>query len=56
MSPNTKKRVKYVRGIQLALRVITLLGALASLFCAVVIKDVAMTVIWIIRAGVSLSS
>lgn len=53
MSPNTKKRVKTGRGIQLALRIITLLGALASLFCSVVINDVAVTVIWIIRAGVS---
>ncbi|KAJ5569451.1 uncharacterized protein N7459_008881 [Penicillium hispanicum] len=51
MSSNTKNRVKYARGTQLGLRAITLLGALASLFCSIVIKGAATTVIWIIRAG-----
>ena len=41
------------RRVQLGLRVITLLGALASLFCSIVIQGAATTVIWIIRAGVS---
>lgn len=53
MSPNTKKHVKWSRGTQLGLRSITLLGALASLFCSIVIKNAAVAVIWIIRAGVS---
>lgn len=53
MSPNTKARVKYARGTQLGLRLVTLLGALGSLFCSIVIKNAAVTVIWIIRAGVS---
>ncbi|CAI7632411.1 unnamed protein product [Penicillium palitans] len=51
MSHKTKDRVKYARSTQLALRVLTLLGALGSLFCSVVIKGAAVTVIWIIRAG-----
>ncbi|KAJ5599074.1 hypothetical protein N7450_000141 [Penicillium hetheringtonii] len=51
MSPNTKKHVKWSRGTQLGLRSITLLGALASLFCSIVIKNAAVAVIWIIRAG-----
>ncbi|KAJ5505140.1 hypothetical protein N7463_008014 [Penicillium fimorum] len=51
MSYKTKDRVKYTRTSQLALRVLTLLGALGSLFCSIVIKGAATTVIWIIRAG-----
>ncbi|KAJ5666478.1 uncharacterized protein N7477_008926 [Penicillium maclennaniae] len=51
MHPNTKNRVKYTRGAQLGLRVVTLVGALGSLFCSIVIKNAATTVIWIIRAG-----
>jgi hypothetical protein len=54
MNPKVKKWVKGVRGTQLGLRVITLLGALASLFCSIVIKNADTTVIWIMRAGVSL--
>lgn len=53
MNPNTKTRVKYTRGIQLGLRIITLLGALGSLFCSIVIKNAAVTVMWIMRAGVN---
>lgn len=56
MSPNTKTKVIVVRRTQLALRVFTLLGALGSLFCSIVINNVATTVIWIIRAGVSNTS
>ncbi|KAJ5666652.1 hypothetical protein N7462_011061 [Penicillium macrosclerotiorum] len=51
MSHKTKDRVKYARGTQLGLRVVALLGALGSLFCSIVIKNVAVTAIWIIRAG-----
>lgn len=54
MSPKTKQWVKGVRGTQLGLRCITLLGALGSLFFSIVMKDVATEVIWIIRAGVSI--
>lgn len=53
MSPNTKGRVTYGRKIQLGLRVLALLGALGSLFCAVVIKG-AVAIVWIIRVGVSI--
>jgi hypothetical protein len=53
MSPNTKTKVTVARQIQLVLRVFALLGALGSLFCSIVINNVATTVIWIIRAGVS---
>jgi hypothetical protein len=55
MSPYTKDRVKWARIAQLTLRVITLLGALGSLFCSIVITGAAVTVIWIIRVGVSIS-
>ncbi|KAJ6155307.1 hypothetical protein N7470_005873 [Penicillium chermesinum] len=51
MSPKTKTWVKGLRGSQLGLRIITLLGALASLFCAIVIKNAATSTIWIMRAG-----
>ncbi|KAJ5780125.1 hypothetical protein N7457_005285 [Penicillium paradoxum] len=51
LSHKTKNRVKYARATQLALRVLTLLGALGSLFCSIVIKGAAATVIWIIRTG-----
>ncbi|KAL4910081.1 hypothetical protein BDW74DRAFT_48020 [Aspergillus multicolor] len=51
MSPRTKPKVFYGRRIQLGLRVLALLGALGSLFCAIVIKNVATSIIWIIRVG-----
>ncbi|KAJ5175824.1 uncharacterized protein N7482_001701 [Penicillium canariense] len=51
MSPKTKVRVTYARRTQLGLRIIALLGALGSLFCSIVITNIATTVIWIIRAG-----
>lgn len=53
MSTNTKKHVTWARGTQLGLRSVTLLGALASLFFSIVIKNAATTIIWIMRAGVS---
>jgi len=53
MNPNTKNRVKYTRGTQLGLRVLTLLAALGSLFCSIVIKNASAAIIWVIRAGVS---
>ncbi|GFF22506.1 hypothetical protein IFM61606_08516 [Aspergillus udagawae] len=51
MSPSTKGRVFYGRSVQLGLRVLALLGALGSLFCAIIIKNVAVSIIWIIRVG-----
>lgn len=54
MNPNTKSRVKFARKTQLGLRVVTLLSALCSLFCSIVISGASATVIWVIRAGVSL--
>lgn len=53
MSPKTKGRVLFGRRIQLGLRVLTLLGAAGSLFCAIVIQNLATSLIWIIRVGVS---
>jgi hypothetical protein len=53
MSPSTKGRVFYGRKVQLGLRVLALLGALGSLFCAIVIRNVAITIIWVVRVGVS---
>lgn len=53
MSRKTKPTVILTRKIQLGLRVFTLLGALGSLFCAIVIKNAAVSVIWIVRVGVS---
>ena len=55
MNPKAKKWIKGVRGTQLGLRSITLLGALASLFCSIVIKNADTKMIWIMRAGVSYS-
>ncbi|RAK96251.1 uncharacterized protein BO80DRAFT_468732 [Aspergillus ibericus CBS 121593] len=51
MSPKTKGRVVYGRKVQLGLRVLALIGALGSLFCSIVIKNAAATVIWIVRVG-----
>ncbi|GLA46089.1 hypothetical protein CBS63078_2609 [Aspergillus niger] len=51
MSPKTKGRVVYGRKVQLALRVLALAGAIGSLFCSIVIKNAAVTVIWIVRVG-----
>ncbi|KAE8145982.1 hypothetical protein BDV25DRAFT_163419 [Aspergillus avenaceus] len=51
MSPNTKGRVLLGRKVQLGLRVLQLIGALGSLFCAIVIKNAAATMIWIVRVG-----
>lgn len=53
MSPHTKSRVKYGRLVLLFLRILALLGALGSLFCAIVIKGAGTTIIWMIRAAVS---
>ncbi|KAL3462912.1 hypothetical protein BJX64DRAFT_258412 [Aspergillus heterothallicus] len=51
MSPRTKGKVFYGRRVQLGLRVLELIGALGSLFCSIVIKGVATSIIWIIRVG-----
>lgn len=53
MSLHTKSRVIYGRKVQLGLRVLALIGALGSLFCSIVIKNAANTIIWIVRVGVS---
>ncbi|EER25364.1 hypothetical protein CPC735_064640 [Coccidioides posadasii C735 delta SOWgp] len=49
MSPRTKQRVKYARWSQLALRVLTLIGALGILFCVICIKGTTLTLAWMIR-------
>ncbi|KAL2833052.1 hypothetical protein BDW59DRAFT_139102 [Aspergillus cavernicola] len=51
MSPRTKDKVIYGRLVQLGLRILSLLGALGSLFCAIIIKNAATTIIWIVRVG-----
>ncbi|RAL17779.1 uncharacterized protein BO97DRAFT_402279 [Aspergillus homomorphus CBS 101889] len=51
MSLHTKSRVIYGRKVQLGLRVLALVGALGSLFCSIVIKNAATTIIWIVRVG-----
>lgn len=53
MSPRTKQKVLYGRKVQLGLRVLALVGAIGSLFCAVVIKNAEASIIWIVRVGVS---
>ncbi|WEW57193.1 hypothetical protein PRK78_002655 [Emydomyces testavorans] len=49
MSPRTKQRVKYARWFQLALRTLTLIGALGILFCVICIKGTTVTLAWMIR-------
>ncbi|KAL4918251.1 hypothetical protein BDW62DRAFT_70088 [Aspergillus aurantiobrunneus] len=51
MSPRTKDKVFYGRKIQLGFRVLALTGGLGSLFCAIVIKNIAASIVWIIRVG-----
>ncbi|KAF9893664.1 hypothetical protein FE257_009832 [Aspergillus nanangensis] len=51
MSPRTKGKVVYGRKIQLGLRVLALIGALGSLFCAIIVKNVPATIVWIIRVA-----
>ena len=51
MSPNTKKKVKRLRQLQLFLRVHQLLGALGSLFCVIAINKTSGSVGWIIRVA-----
>lgn len=54
MHPRTKSSVIHGRQVQLGLRILSLLGALGSLFCAIVIKNVAVTMVWIVRVAVSI--
>ena len=49
MSPNTKKKIKRLRKLQLFLRLHQLLGALGSLFCVIAINRTSDSVGWIIR-------
>ncbi|KAL4793320.1 hypothetical protein BDV19DRAFT_367050 [Aspergillus venezuelensis] len=51
MSSRTKPKVFIGRKVQLGLRVLSLTGALGSLFCAIVIQNVAASIMWIIRIG-----
>ncbi|KAL2872769.1 uncharacterized protein BJX67DRAFT_369299 [Aspergillus lucknowensis] len=55
MSPRTKGKVFYGRRTQLGLRVLELIGALGSLFCAIVVKNIAATIVWIVRVGPSIA-
>ncbi|OJD17907.1 hypothetical protein AJ78_02012 [Emergomyces pasteurianus Ep9510] len=55
MSPKTKSRVKYTRIFQLILRVFTLIGGLAMLFCVICIDNTAGALTWMIRVAPSVS-
>lgn len=54
MSPKTKGRMRFGRRFLLALRVLTLVAAAGSLFCAIVIQSLGTGIIWIMRVGVSI--
>ncbi|KAI9718543.1 MAG: hypothetical protein M1812_003994 [Candelaria pacifica] len=49
MSPNTKKKIKYTRWIQLGLRLLELLGTLGLLVCVICLKGMQSTVGWVTR-------
>ncbi len=49
MSPRTKKKIKYARWIQLALRILELLGTLGLLVCVICLKGMQSTVGWVTR-------
>ena len=51
MSPKTKARVKYLRGFQLFLRLVQLVGMLGMLFCVITLKNMAGSIAWIIRVA-----
>ena len=52
MSPKTKKKVKYVRLVQLCLRICSLLGAMGMLFCVICINKTESTVGWVLKVAV----
>ena len=52
MGPRTKEKVRYVRLVQLALRVCALLGAMGMLFCVICINKTESTVSWVLRVAV----
>jgi hypothetical protein len=49
MSQNTASKIKYSRRVQLALRILALLGTLGILFCVIAIKGTSGSLGWIIR-------
>jgi hypothetical protein len=53
MSPNTKSRIKWTRSIQLASRILQLLGGIAMLIFVISIKGATENEGWIIRLPVS---
>lgn len=53
MSPKTKPRIKRLRGVQLALRLLELIGTLGMLFAVITIKNTSSSVAWILRVAVS---
>lgn len=56
MSPNTKSRIKWTRGIQLVSRILQLLGALVMLIFVISIKGASDNQGWIIRLPVIFTS
>ena len=52
MSPQTKTKVKYVRWVQLFLRICALLAAMGMLVCVICIKGTNVSEGWIIRVPV----
>ncbi|KAI9696848.1 MAG: hypothetical protein M1836_005210 [Candelina mexicana] len=49
MSPRTKDKIKYTRRIQLAFRILELLGTLGLLVCVICMKGMQSTVGWVTR-------
>jgi hypothetical protein len=53
LSPNTKSRIKWTRSVQLASRILQLLGGIAMLIFVISIKGASENEGWIIRLPVS---
>ena len=53
MHPNTKRNIKISRGIQLGLRILTMIGALGALICVICLNGTQGTETWLIRVPVS---
>ena len=53
MPPNTKRKVKIARLVQLAVRILEMICVLGILVCAICISHTQNTVGWVLRAAVS---
>ncbi len=52
MPARTKKEVKIIRWLQLAVRIITEIAALGMLVCVICIQNVQVSTVWIMRLAV----